>query len=156
MKKGKSFIQEFKTFISRGNVMDMAVGVIIGAAFQAIVSSLIDDIINPILGFILGGIDFSGYSLTLGTGADAPLIKYGSFISAVINFLVMAFVIFCLVKVMNKISDKTSHKEEEPEVQTTKICPFCKTEIAVDALRCPHCTSILEGELAEAAAVKES
>ncbi|UWP60993.1 large conductance mechanosensitive channel protein MscL [Ruminococcus gauvreauii] len=155
MKKGKNFIQEFRTFISRGNVMDMAVGVIIGAAFQAIVSSLIDDIINPVLGFILGGIDFSGYSVTLGAGADAPLIRYGSFISAVINFLVMAFVIFCLVKVMNRIAARTSQKEEAPQAPTTKVCPFCKTEIAVDAVRCPHCTSVLEGELAEAAAVRE-
>lgn len=142
MSKKKGFFQEFKEFVSRGNVMDLAVGVIIGGAFQAIVSSLIDDMINPILGFILGGIDFSSYVVTLGSGENAPLIKYGSFISAIINFLIMAFVIFCLVKAMNALAEKAMpKKEEEPAVPTTKICPYCKSEIPIDATKCAHCTS---------------
>ena len=142
MSKKKGFLQEFKEFVSRGNVMDLAVGVIIGGAFQAIVTSLIDDLINPILGFILGGLDFSAYMITLGGGADAPTLKYGSFISAVLNFLIMAFVIFCLVKAMNKLAERTMpKKEEEPAAPVTKTCPYCKSEIPIDATKCAHCTS---------------
>ena len=142
MSKKKGFFQEFKEFVSRGNVMNLAVGVIIGGAFQAIVTSLIDDIINPILGFVLGGLDFSAYAIALGSGAEPPMIKYGSFISAIINFLIMALVIFSLVKIMNKVAEKAiPKKEEEPAEPTTKKCPYCKSEIPIDATKCAHCTS---------------
>ena len=142
----KKFLDEFKAFISRGNVMDMAVGVIIGASFKAIVDSLVADIINPLLG-LFGGMNFSEYKLQLfGTAT----LNYGNFITAIINFLIMAFVIFCIVKTMNGISAKFAKKKEEevaePAAPTTKICPFCKTEIAIDATRCPHCTSELTEE----------
>lgn len=139
---GKGLIAEFKKFIMRGNVMDMAVGVIVGGAFTSIVTSLNQDILTPILG-IFGGIDFSNLSITLGSGENAPVLAYGNFITAVINFLITAFVIFCIIKGINKINDKLTHKEEKPKAPTTKKCPFCKSEIAIDATRCPHCTSKL-------------
>lgn len=137
----KKFMEEFKTFIARGNVMDMAVGVIIGGAFKAIVDSLVNDIINPLLG-VFGGLNFSEYVLPLKGEAT---LNYGNFITAIINFLVMAFVIFTIVKVMNGMAAKLEKKkEEEPAAPTTKKCPFCKTDIAIDATRCPHCTSVIE------------
>lgn len=142
MAKDKGFISEFKKFIMRGNVMDMAVGVIVGGAFTAIVTSLNQDILTPILG-IFGGTDFSSLTLTLGSGENAPVLYYGNFITAVINFLITAFVIFCLVKGINAVNDKFS-KKPEPAAPTTKKCPFCKSEIAIDATRCPHCTSVLD------------
>ena len=148
------FFGEFKKFIMRGNVIDLAVGVIIGGAFQAIVKSLVDDLISPLLGMI-GGTDFSKYTITLkeavvdkATGevtSEALMLNYGAFITAVINFLIMAFVIFLLVKTINKISDLGKKKEEEaPAAPTTKVCPFCKSEIAIDAVKCAHCTSDVE------------
>ncbi len=140
--RGKSFGQEFKKFIMRGNVMDMAVGVIVGGAFTAIVTSLNQDILTPILG-IFGGIDFSSLTVKLGSGESAPVLCYGNFITAVINFLITALVIFCLVKGINAVNDKFGHKEA-PAAPATKKCPFCKSEIAIDATRCPHCTSQLE------------
>lgn len=143
MSKKNGFITEFKKFILRGNVMDMAVGVIVGGAFTSIVTSLNQDILTPILG-IFGGTDFSNLFVKLGSGEDAPVLAYGNFITAVINFLITAFVIFCLVKGINKIGDKFKHKEEAPAAPTTKKCPFCKSEIAIDATRCPHCTSQVE------------
>lgn len=136
----KKFITEFKEFISRGNVMDMAVGIIIGGAFTSIVTSLVDDIINPILG-IFGGMNFDQLHVKLFGEAT---LYYGKFITAVINFLIMALIIFIMIKAMNTASDKLVRKEEEEEVVTTKVCPFCKSEIAIDATRCPHCTSMLE------------
>jgi large conductance mechanosensitive channel len=136
----KSFMKDFKEFVSRGNVMDMAVGITIGSAFTAIVSSLVEDIINPILG-IFGGMNFDKLSVTL--AGDATL-NYGKFITAVINFLIMALVIFLIVKAMNKASSVISKGEEEPAEPTTKKCPYCKSEIAIEAVRCPHCTSRLE------------
>lgn len=139
MAKDKGFISEFKKFITRGNVMDMAVGVIVGGAFTAIVNSLNQDILTPVLG-IFGGTDFSSLTLTLGSGENAPVLYYGNFITAVINFLITAFVIFCLVKAINAVNDKFG-KKPEPAAPTTKKCPFCKSEIAIDATRCPHCTS---------------
>ena len=142
MAKDKGFISEFKKFILRGNVMDMAVGVIVGGAFTAIVTSLNQDILTPILG-IFGGIDFSRLTVTLGSGENAPILYYGNFITAVINFLITAFVIFCLVKGINSLNDKLS-KKPEPMAPTTKKCPFCKSEIAIEATRCAHCTSQLE------------
>ena len=144
VKKGKGFMSEFKKFITRGNVMDMAVGVIVGGAFTAIVTSLNQDILTPILG-IFGGTDFSNLVLKLGVGENAPVLCYGNFITAVINFLITAFVIFCLVKGINAVNDRFAKKEEKP-APTTKKCPYCKSEIAVDATRCPHCTSVIEDE----------
>lgn len=143
MSKGNGFLNEFKKFILRGNVVDMAVGVIVGGAFTSIVTSLNQDILTPILG-IFGGTDFSNLKVALGSGENAPVLAYGNFITAVINFLITAFVIFCLVKGINTISDKLKRKEEQPAAPTTKKCPFCKSEIAIDATRCPHCTSQLE------------
>lgn len=142
MKKGKGFFAEFKKFITRGNVIDMAVGVIIGGAFTAIVTSLNKDILTPLLGLI-GGTDFSHLTLVMGEGEEAPVLMYGSFITAVINFLITAFVIFVLVKTINAVSDRFK-KKEEPAAPTTKTCPYCKSSIAIDATRCPHCTSTLE------------
>lgn len=144
MKRGKGIIEEFKKFITRGNVMDMAVGVIIGGSFTTIVTSLNNDIIAPILG-IFGGVDFSNLKLVLGSGANAPVLAYGSFITAVINFLIVALVVFIFVKVVNSINEGIiSKKKEEVEEVTTKICPYCKEEIDIEATRCPHCTSKLE------------
>ncbi len=140
MGKGKGFISEFKKFIMRGNVMDMAVGVIVGGAFTSIVTSLNQDILTPVLG-VFGGTDFTNLSVRLGTGEEAPVLMYGNFITAVINFLITAFVIFCLVKGINALSEKFKKKEEAPAAPTTKKCPYCKSEIAIDATRCPHCTS---------------
>ena len=146
----KSFISEFKTFISRGNVMDLAVGVIIGGAFQTIVSSLVNDIVMPVISLITGGIDFSAWKIRLGTGENAASINYGNFITAVINFLLMALVIFCFIKLMNRLnSEFTKKPETEPEAPTTKVCPFCKSEVKIDATRCPHCTSVLPAEVEE-------
>ena len=154
--KENGFINEFKKFIMRGNVMDMAVGVIVGGAFTAIVTSLNQDILTPILG-IFGGTDFSNLKITLGLGENAPVLCYGNFITAVINFLITAFVIFCLVKAINTVSEKLTPKNEEEEAApTTKICPYCKSGIDIEAVRCPHCTSILEEEaVKEAAATVE-
>ena len=104
MKRGKNLIEEFKKFITRGNVIDMAVGVIIGGSFTTIVTSLNNDIITPILG-IFGGVDFSNLKLVLGSGKNAPVLAYGSFITAVINFLIVAFILFALIKLVNSINE---------------------------------------------------
>ncbi len=135
----KAFMKEFKEFIARGNVMDMAVGIIIGGAFTAIVTSLVEDIINPILG-IFGGMDFSEIVIPL-TGTST--LNIGSFISAVINFLIIALILFNIIKGMNKLSS-LGKKEEEPAAPTTKKCPYCQSEISIEATRCPHCTSQLD------------
>ncbi len=132
---GKGFIGEFKEFISRGNVMDMAVGVIIGGAFSTIVNSLVEDVITPLIGLIGGSQDFS--SLKIGP------VMIGNFINAVVDFLIIALVLFSVIKAFNKARDLTSKPKEEA-APTTKICPFCKSEIAVEATRCPHCTSELK------------
>ena len=134
----KGFIKEFKEFAMRGNVMDMAVGVIIGGAFGAIITALVDNIITPIIGAVMGGLDFSKLAITVG----AAKIGYGAFIQAVIDFLIVAFVLFIILKGMNKAASmKKSEEEEEP---TTKECPYCKTEIAIGATKCPNCTSVLD------------
>ena len=138
----KEFWKEFKTFISRGSVMDMAVGIIIGGAFTAIVNSLVDDLVMPLLSILTGGFDFTKLSVVLGSGDSAATLNYGMFISAVINFLLIAFVIFCLIKSINKMKDKIQKKEEEDP--TVKVCPYCKSEIDIAATRCPHCTSEVE------------
>lgn len=136
----KKFVDEFKKFIAKGNVMDMAVGVIIGGAFTAIVTSLVDDILMPVLSLITGGIDFSSLCIVLGEGENAAKLNYGSFISAIINFLLIAIVIFIMVKAINKASGK---KEAAP---TTKECPYCHEMISVKATKCPHCTSDIPTE----------
>ena len=140
--KDKGIVAEFKKFIMRGNVMDMAVGVIVGGAFTSIVNSLNKDILSPMLA-IFGGIDFSHLSLVLGSGEEAPVLAYGNFITEVINFLITSFVIFLLIKVINVINDRLTPKKEEeaPAAPTTKECPYCKSTIAIGATRCPHCTS---------------
>lgn len=132
----KKFLEEFKAFALRGNVMDMAVGVIIGGAFSGIVTSFTDNFINPILNFLTGQATY--------TWAD--ISGFGSaFVSAIINFLIMAFILFCLVRSINKLSH-IGHKEEAPAAPTTKTCPFCKSTISIEATRCPHCTSELPEE----------
>ena len=144
----KGIIGEFKEFILRGNVMDMAVGVIVGGAFTAIVTSLNEDILTPILG-IFGGTDFSELKVTLGSGENAPTLLYGNFITAVINFLITAFVIFIIIKSINKASEKAAaivkkNKEDaEAAAPTEKECPYCFSKIDIKATRCPHCTSEL-------------
>ena len=143
MKKKSGLIEEFKKFIMRGNVMDMAVGVIVGGAFTAIVTSLNQDILTPVLG-IFGGMDFSNLFLTMGSKEGAPVLAYGNFITAVINFLITAFVIFILIKSLNVLNERFSKKEEAPEeLPSTKKCPYCFNEISIAALRCGHCTSML-------------
>ena len=135
----KGFMKEFKEFAMRGNVMDMAIGVIIGGAFGAIITALVDNIIMPIIGAAMGGADFSKLAIKVGNAA----IGYGAFIQAVIDFLIVALVLFCMIKAMNKAM--SLRKKEEPEEEpTTKVCPYCKSEIAIDATKCPNCTSVLE------------
>lgn len=141
----RKFLEEFKVFALRGNVMDLAVGVIIGGAFQAIVKSLTDDILMPLVGLFIRS-DFKDLSATV-LGVE---VRYGAFVSAVINFIIMAFLIFLLVKAMNRLAElgrKAVKKEEAQEEEpTTKHCPYCRSEIAIEATRCPHCTSQLETE----------
>ena len=140
----KKFFSEFKEFISQGNVMNLAVGVIIGGAFSAIVTSFIDNVINPLISCI-GGTDVQGKIHLIGDN----YIDFGAFISAIINFIIMALIIFLLVKAVNKAMAVGKKKEEEIEEVTTKTCPFCKSEIAVDAVKCPHCTSDIPAETEE-------
>lgn len=146
----KGFVTEFKEFISRGNVMDMAVGVIIGGAFQSIIKSLVDDVVMPVLSVITGGTDFSAWSVTLVEADEAAekaavMLNYGNFISAIINFLLMALVIFTFVRTLNKLTAKmVPKKEEEPAAPTTKKCPYCLSEIPLEAKKCAHCTSDVE------------
>lgn len=138
----KKFLKEFKEFINKGNVMDLAVGVIIGGAFTGIVTALTDNIINPLINCI-GGAEIQGKIHLIGDN----YIDYGAFISAVINFIIMAFIIFCLVKALNKAMTMGKKKEEEaPAEPKTKICPFCKSEIPIDAVKCCHCTSDIPEE----------
>ena len=132
----KNFLTEFKEFALKGNAFDMAVGIIIGAAFTAIVTSLVDDIISPIIGLFVK-VDFNDLVANV-AGVD---IKYGAFIMAIINFLLVAFVLFLMIKSVNKANNLK--KKDEEEAPTTKVCPFCKSEIAIDATRCPNCTSEL-------------
>ncbi len=133
-------LKEFKAFAMRGNVVDMAVGIIIGAAFGKIVSSLVADVIMPPIGVLLGGVDFSGLAFTLKektAAAAAVTINYGVFINTVIDFIIVAFCIFLIVKLMNSLN----RKEEAPAEPTTKDCPKCCSSIPIKATRCPHCTS---------------
>ncbi len=134
----KGLIGEFKEFIMRGNVMDMAVGVIIGGAFGGIISSLVEDILTPIIGMLGGNPDFS--SIKIGGG-----IMIGNFINAVLNFVLIGLCMFLVVKAFNKAKSITEKPAEE-EAPTTKTCPFCKSEIPIEATRCAHCTSELPAE----------
>ena len=133
----KKFLEEFKAFAMRGNVLDMAVGVVVGSAFTAIVNSLVDDVINPFIGLFFNA-DFSDVVISLGGSS----IKIGSFINAIINFVIVAFVLFVVIKAINSLHKKPAEAPKEP---TTKVCPYCQSEIAIKAVRCPHCTSKLEG-----------
>lgn len=151
----KGFLKEFKDFAMRGNVIDLAVGVIIGGAFQKIVTSIVNDLVMPLIGLITKGSDFASKFVALDGGdyatieeateAGAAILTYGNFIAVTIDFIIMAFVIFLLVKGLNKLT--AIGKKEEPVVEaapTTKVCPFCKSEIAIDATKCAHCTSDVE------------
>lgn len=153
-------LKEFKEFAMRGNIMDLAIGVVIGGAFQKIVNSLVNDIIMPAISVITGKVDFSDMVFTVGEAS----IKYGNFITSIVDFLIIAFSIFLVVKYINKLNkikdleekvvgklDKKGkikkYKEqvtEEPKEPETKICPYCLTEVKFKATRCPHCTSELE------------
>jgi len=144
-------LKEFKEFALKGNMIDLAVGIIIGGAFGGMITSLVKDVIMPPIGALLGGVDFASKMWVIKEGATAApyatpaaaaeagavVMSYGAFVNTVINFLIVAFVIFLLIKGMNKL-----RKEQEAEV-TTKECPFCKTEIALEASKCPACTSSL-------------
>jgi large conductance mechanosensitive channel len=143
--------KEFKEFAMRGNVLDMAVGIIIGAAFGRIVSSMVDDILMPPIGKLLGGVDFSNFfvslngetypSLAAAKAAGAATINYGVFVNAVINFLIVAFAIFLLVRQVNRLQKPAP--APAPAAPTTKDCPFCASAIPIKATRCPNCTSQL-------------
>ena len=136
----KKFIKEFKAFALRGNVMDMAIGMLIGAGFSGIVTALTENFINPILQLVLGGATY--------TMADVAGFA-GNFITAVVNFFITALVLFCLLKAVNKMLTLGHKKEEAPAAPTTKKCPYCMSEIDIAATRCPHCTSELETPAAE-------
>jgi large conductance mechanosensitive channel len=142
-------LKEFKEFAIKGNMIDLAVGVIIGGAFNGLVTSLVDNIIMPVITLLTGKIDFSNLFIALDGGdyatlaeaqkAGAATLNYGTFISGLLNFFIMAFVVFLLVKAMNKL-----RKKDEPAPVTTKTCPHCMSEVHIDADRCPHCTSQLD------------
>lgn len=145
----KSLLAEFKEFINRGNVIDMAVGIIIGAAFTAIVTSLTDDIINPLIKLITGGNGTDVAGLTIPVAGTENGIDFGAFISAIINFLIVAWVVFMIVKAFNKMKDGTAklpfmkNAKGEEVIEHAPTCPFCLEEINVGATRCPHCTAEL-------------
>lgn len=154
----KSFFNEFKKFAMRGNVIDMAVGIIIGAAFGKIVDSLVKDIIMPPIGLLLGKVDFSNLfivlkkgpdytepyvSLAQATNAGAITLNLGNFMNAIISFTIVAFAVFLLIKAINKVQESMDLSEESPN-PTTKKCPYCYTDIPIKATRCPNCTSELE------------
>ena len=134
-------LKEFKEFAMRGNVVDMAIGIIIGAAFGKIISSFVSDVIMPPIGLLLGNVDFSSLAITLKektANAQAVTIKYGIFINTVLDFIIVAFVIFIVIKQMNRLQKK---KEVVPAAPTTKECPKCYSTISIKATRCPNCTS---------------
>ena len=144
-------LEEFKKFALKGNMIDLAVGVIIGGAFNGIVNSLVNDVIMPVLSLFTGTLDFSNWFIALdgntyltaaaAAEAGAATLNYGNFISGVLNFLIMAVVVFFMVKMINKLKHEEPKKIEAP---TTKKCPFCKSEIDIEATKCPHCTSVIE------------
>ena len=138
----KKMITEFRQFITRGNVIDMAVGIVIGGAFLKIVTSLVNDVITPPLGLLLARVDFRTLSATISEGKDGKpvLLPYGSFLSSILDFLIVGFVIFLLVKAVNKLQNLRK-KEEAAKEPATRPCPQCLMEIPVKALKCGHCTS---------------
>lgn len=157
MKKGDFMFKEFKEFAMRGNVMDMAIGIVIGAAFGTIIKSLVADVIMPPIGMLLGGVDFSNMFVVLKAGAEmagpynaladaqaagAVTLNYGTFINTIISFLIVAFAIFMLVKAMN--SAKRKEEEAPAAAPTTKSCPMCMSDIPIKATKCPMCTSAVE------------
>ncbi len=143
-------LKEFKEFALKGNMIDLAVGVIIGGAFNSLVTSLVDNVIMPLISILTGRIDFSNLFIALdgrhystlkrAQEAGAATLNYGTFITGLLNFIIMAFVVFLLVKVMNRIRTRN----RVLSAPTTKVCPHCKSEVHIDADRCPHCTSELE------------
>jgi len=136
-------MKEFKEFALKGNVVDMAVGIVIGGAFGKIIASFVSDVIMPPIGLLLGGVDFSNLAITLKEGAEGVepvLMKYGVFFNTIINFIIIALAIFFVVKKLNRLQEKLEGPEEEEEV-TTKDCPYCLSEIPIKATRCPNCTS---------------
>jgi len=140
-KKYMAFVQEFKKFAMRGSVIDLAVGVVIGAAFGAITKSLVDDVIMPVIGLVTGGIDFSQKMIVLKEATETTAqvaINYGLFINAIINFLIIALALFVVIKQINRLQ-----KEEQPTEPTEKKCQYCRSTISIDATRCPNCTSEL-------------
>jgi large conductance mechanosensitive channel len=128
-------LKEFKDFAMRGNVMDLAVGVIIGAAFGKIVSSLVDDLLMPLIGLLIGGVDFSGLEFTVGSAQ----VHYGLFVQTILDFVIIAFVVFLMVRAINRLQ-KAPQTPAEP---VTRECPYCFSTISVKATRCPNCTSQL-------------
>ena len=143
----KGVLKEFKTFALKGNVLDMAVGIIIGASFSKIVDSLVKDVMMPPLGMLLGKVDFSNLKIMLGSEPDAASINYGVFLNNIISFIIVAFAVFLLVKGINTVRAKMEKAEEKAAAAaapTEKECPYCCTKIPVGAKRCPHCTSELK------------
>ena len=143
----KKNLQEFKTFAVKGNVVDMAVGIIIGAAFGKIVDSLVKDVLMPPIGLLLGKVDFSDLKIVLTEGENPVSINYGLFINALISFIIVAFAVFILIKAINKLQERMTREEKAEEAAaepTTKTCPYCCSDIPVKATRCPHCTSELK------------
>lgn len=136
----KKLVQEFKEFAFKGNVLDLAVGVVVGSAFTGIVNSVVNDLITPIIARITGSVDFSSLVIKLAEGDDAPTILLGSFIQTVVNFFVVALCVFFFVKVVNSLRRP---KEPEAPAPAPRLCPYCKSVIDKDATRCPHCTSEL-------------
>lgn len=136
----KKLIQEFKEFAFKGNVIDMAVGVVIGSAFTGIVTSIVNDLFTPIIAVITGSVDFTGLFIMLGEGDNAPKLAVGNFIQTVVNFLMVAICVFVFVKFVNQLRKPNT---EPAPAKEARLCPFCKSEIADDATRCPHCTSQL-------------
>jgi large conductance mechanosensitive channel len=140
-----SMVQEFKKFVMRGNVLDMAVGIIIGAAFGGIVSSLVANVLMPPIGILIGGIDFSTFAITLQPAVGenpAVLLKYGLFLNAVVNFLIVAFAIFLLIRGFNKL--QKAEEPAAPPAPATKDCPECLMTIPLAAKRCGHCTAVIK------------
>ncbi|MGI6590705.1 MAG: large conductance mechanosensitive channel protein MscL [Eggerthellaceae bacterium] len=148
MAKGKGFIAEFREFIARGNVMDLAVAVVIGAAFTAIVNSVVSDLIMPLISLFTGGIDFSSMKVTIGEGANAAAFTYGNFINACIQFLIIALVVFLIVKAVNRAKEAAESLTKQV-TEEAPTCPFCLEEVKVGATRCPHCAGSFD-EPAEA------
>jgi len=143
-RKPMGMVKEFKEFAMRGNVVDMAVGIIIGGAFGKIVSSLVNDVIMPPIGLLLGNVDFSELVFVLRARtaeAEAVTLRYGVFVNTVLDFVIVAFAIFMVIKGMNRLKRKEEPAEAAPS--TTKRCPRCDKEISIKATRCPHCTSEL-------------